>query len=293
MICAYHSNSVGGNATLDESVCDRQIPFSAKVDGFPKSKDPQRYSDAIQEVAMLIAAKKLCKCVIEGADGTVGSVKDLLFDDRDWRVRYFDVDTGHWLSGRRVILSPQVIRTVDYIGQKLATPFDREIIKAGPPLEENLPVSRQKEIELAGHYAWGAYWANMARAQGEQPEEGDPHLRSSKAVTGYRIEASDGEIGHVEDFIVDDQAIEDGSWSIRYLVIDTRNWLPGKHVLVPPLWSDTVDWDTKHVKVEMTREQIKDSPEYDLDKAINRQYEEVFYDYYGRPRYWHEVGSPV
>jgi hypothetical protein len=108
-------------------------------------------------------------------------------------------------------------------------------------------------------------------------------------VSGYRIQATDGEIGHVDDFIIDDEASENGPWEIRYLIVDTRNWLPGKSVLIPPLWADSINWDTRHVRVGLTRGMIENSPEYDPAAPINRQYEEVFYDYYGRPRYWTEV----
>ena len=238
---------------------------------------------------MLIAAKSIYKCSIAGTDGTVGTVKDLLFDGQSWEVRYFDIDTGRWLPGRRVILSPKVIRAVDYAGQKLATPLTREQVKNSPPLESDLPVSRRKEIELADYYSWGVYWANIKAIQEDIDAEGDPNLRSARAVSGYRIQATDGEIGHVDDFIIDDETLEQGSWGIRYLVIVNRNWLPDRAVLIPPLWAESIDWEAQHVHIDLTREMIENSPEYDPDAPINRQYEEVFYDYYGRPRYWKEV----
>jgi hypothetical protein len=238
---------------------------------------------------MLIAAKQIRGCSMEGADGTVGKVKDLLFDGQSWKVRYVDVDTGHWLPGRRVILSPEVIQTRDYATRQLVTQLTKEQVKSSPPLDSNLPVSRQKEIELAKYYAWGAYWANIDSIRAEKEAESDPNLRSIHAVSGYHIQATDGEIGHVEDFIIDDEGSEGGPWEIRYLVIDTRNWLPDKSVLIPPLWADSIHWDTRRVEIGLTRELIKDSPEYDASAPINRRYEEVFYDYYGRPRYWTEV----
>jgi hypothetical protein len=112
-------------------------------------------------------------------------------------------------------------------------------------------------------------------------EEGDPHLRSVGEVAGYHIEASDGEIGHIEDFIFDDE-----TWKIRYVVVDTKNWLPGRKVLVSPLWVEDVSWRKRRVRVDLTQEEIKSSPEYDPTAPVNRQYEERLYDYYGRPRYW-------
>jgi len=242
---------------------------------------------------MLIAAKQIRGCSIEGADGTVGTVKDLLFDGRSWKVRYLDVDTGHWLPGRRVILSPEVIRTRDYASRRLATPLTKERVEDSPSLDSHLPVSRQKEIELAQYYAWGAYWANIESTREGNEAESDPNLRSTHAVSGYHIQAVDGEIGHVDDFIIDDEAFEGAPWEIRYLVIDTRNWLPDKTVLIPPLWAESVDWDTQRVQVGLTQRMIESSPRYDPAAPINRQYEEVFYDYYGRPRYWTEASRTV
>ena len=237
---------------------------------------------------MLVAAKQLHRCSVEGTDGAVGTVKDLLFDGQLWKVRYFDVDTGQWLPGRRVILSPGAIQAVDYAARKLATALTTEQVKNSPPLESDLPVSRQKEIELAQYYAWGAYWANIEAAREESEEGGDPNLRSTRNVSGYHIGATDGEIGHVEDFIIDD-----ADWEIRYLVVDTRNWLPGRKVLIPPGWAQSIEWATQRVEVALARETIEKSPVYDPDTPINRQYEEVLYDYYGRLTYWTEAEHAV
>jgi len=110
---------------------------------------------------------------------------------------------------------------------------------------------------------------------------GDNHLRSVNEVRGYRIQATDNEIGHVEDFIMDDE-----SWAIRYMVVDTLNWLPGRKVLVSPMWITTISWTDRKVAVGMNREQIKDCPEYDPAIPVNREYEEQLYDFYGRPKYW-------
>jgi len=235
---------------------------------------------------MLIAAKQLHRCLIEGSDGDVGTLKDLLFDGPTWIVRYLDIDTGQWLPGQRVILSPAVIHTRDYPGHKLVTALSKEQVKNSPPLESDLPVTRQKEVELAQYYAWGAYWANVEADQ--EAADGDPELRSTQSVAGYNIRAADGAIGHVEDFIVDDN-----QWEIRYLVVDTRDWLPGRKVLIPPRWATAIRWDERCIDVEFSRKIVEAGPEFDPNTPINRQYEEVFYDYYGRPKYWTKAGEPV
>lgn len=109
----------------------------------------------------------------------------------------------------------------------------------------------------------------------------DPHLRSAREVIGYHIQAKNGDIGHVEDFIVDDEA-----WAIRYMVVDTQNWLPGKKVLVAPVWIESIHWAEAKVRVTLTRAKIKKSPEFDPAAPVNREYEDRLYDFYGRPKYW-------
>ncbi len=238
---------------------------------------------------MLIATKQIRGCSIEGPEDGVGTVKDLLFDGRHWIVRYLEVDTDGWLSGRRVILSPQVIRSADYASQRLGARLTREQVENAPPLESDMPLSRRKEIEMAQYFAWEVYWANLEPAQAES----DPDLHGAGTVTGCRVAASDGEIGYVADFIIDDADLAGPPWEIRYLVIDTGNWLPGRHVLIPPLWTDAVDWESRHVRLDLARKTIEHSPEYDPTTPINRQYEEMFFDYYGRPVYWRPVEHGV
>jgi len=243
---------------------------------------------------MLISEKQIRQCSIEGTDGTIGTVKDVLFDGRNWIVRYFDVDTGEWLPGRRIVFYPTVIQTADYATQRLVTSLGKEQVEKSPSVDSHLPVSRQKEMEIAQYYAWEAYWANVDLTRSETPRaKDDPELRSTQAVSGYHIQAMDGEIGHIADFIIDDGALEGVPWEIRYLVVDTGNWLPGKHVLVPPLWAESIDWNQRIVQVGLTREMVENSPSFDPQALVNRQYEEVFYDYYGRPRYWTRVGHPA
>jgi hypothetical protein len=150
------------------------------------------------------------------------------------------------------------------------------------------------EVDLADYYSWPYYWgartgggaaaaAALADKKIEAPEsgQGDSNLRSVKVVTGYHIEAKDGAIGHVEDFILDDE-----DWTIRYMVVDTRNWLPGKKVLIAPCLIRSVRWDESKVHVDLPRDLVEASPEYDPSAPVNREYETRWYDYYGRPKYW-------
>jgi sporulation protein YlmC with PRC-barrel domain len=251
----------------------------------------------MEDKTMLRSLKEVEGYTILATDGEVGSVEDFYFDDQYWTVRYLVVDTGGWLSGRRVLLTPLAVERPDWGTGTLPVALTKDQVENSPDIDLDKPVSRQREVGLHDHYGWAYYWADLStpatavttppppamaeeRAETER-EKGDPHLRSVDEVTGYDIQARDGEIGHVEDFIADDE-----TWIMRYLVVDTRDWLPGKKVLVAPAWVRMVNWADADVHVDLLRETIKNSPEYDPAAPVNRAYEERLYDYYGRPRYW-------
>jgi hypothetical protein len=238
---------------------------------------------------------------ISATDGVLGKIKDLLFDDRAWITRYLVADTSAWLPGRKVLIVPPALSEPDWMNRELPVPLSRRQVKDSPDVEEDQPVSRQREERLHRYYGWTPYWpgpeaAALAPDAMRSPEpgsgealadddggdgNGDPRLRSVKEVTGYGIAALDGEIGHVEEFIIDDE-----TWWLRYAVVDTRNWLPGRKVLVSPLWIQRIDWASRSVEINLSRARIENSPPYDPTEAVNRQYEERLYDYYGQPRYW-------
>lgn len=227
----------------------------------------------------------------------IGQVDDFLFDDLSWVIRYLVLDTGNWLVGRKVLVLPAALDTPDWEAKALTATLSRQQIEDSPPLAADQPVSRRKELELRQYYGMAPYWglgsapfpvtleqtsfAQAASAKKDRPA-GDPNLRSAREVTGYHIQARDGDIGHVEDFIVDDE-----DWIIRYLVVDTRNWLPGgKQVLLAPAWVEEIAWSLRKVHVDLARDTIKDSPEFDPTLPVNREYEIRLYDYYGWPQYW-------
>jgi hypothetical protein len=244
---------------------------------------------------MLRSLNNLLKLGIAATDGELGGVHDFCFDDWEWSIRYLVVDTGKWLPGRRVLISPVSIGRADWDGPLLHLNLTQEQIKDGPGIETDRPVSRQQEERLVAHYGWPTYWGSGAAAPvwpgaqastGEQsPGPGapkaDPRLRSAKEVTGYHIEATDGEIGHVEDFLLNDE-----DWRILYMIVGIRNWLPGRKVLVAPMWIRSVRWNERMVHVDMTRAQVEGSPEYDPSTPVNRDYETELFNYYGRPKYW-------
>jgi len=237
---------------------------------------------------MLHSLKEVKGYQLQASDGDIGRCKDFLFDDRYWTVRYMVANTHKWLpGGRKIVISPIALRRPDREQSLLPVAITRDEIKASPPLEEHEPVSAQYERDFFNHYGYGYYWmgsgiwgaygtpgsllqpqiGSIAKDAPEDlaPKETDDkecHLRSTNEVEGYTISATDASIGHVEDFIVDDE-----SWSIAYLKVDTRNWLPGgQKVLIRPDQIESVSWSTRSVKTFLSAEQIRQRPESDLQQ---------------------------
>jgi hypothetical protein len=172
-----------------------------------------------------------------------------------------------------VLISPHVLSQPNAKKHLLPVALTREQVESSPKIDSEKPVSSQQEIDILTYSQCPLYWTgrrtlvNPATARGypealavlkaaEGHDEGDPHLRSTREVTGYHIQARDGEIGHVEDFILSDE-----TWDIQYVVVDTRNWLPGKKVLVAPKWVEAISWPTSKVHVDLLRETVENSPE--------------------------------
>jgi len=177
-------------------------------------------------------------------EGEIGTVKDFYFDDQYWIIRYLVAGTGRWLTGRQVLLSPYALVAVIPEKHHITVKLTKQQIESSPTLSSDKPVSRQFEESYYGYYGWPMYWSGsytwgaypyLERDDERRPELNpeekgwDPHLRSIREVSGYHIHATDGELGHVEDFVIDDE-----TWAIRYLIVDTRNWLPGKKILIAP-----------------------------------------------------------
>jgi len=245
---------------------------------------------------MLNKAKTLNNYTLSSLDGEIGNVKEFYFDDHYWTVRYLIADTGNWLTGRQVLISPHALVAVNKEEQYISINLTKKQLEDSPSLDEDKPVSRQFEEAYYGYYEWPTYWGGpymwgfypniefdpKERKESKQGEKTwDPHLRSTYEVSGYAIQAADGEIGHVEDFIIDDE-----TWAIRYLIVDTRNWWPGKKVLVSPQWIESVSWNETKVFVNLLRETIKQSPEYTEASLLTRDYETGLYQHYNRQGYW-------
>lgn len=259
---------------------------------------------------MLRNFQELEKCTIGATDGNIGHVTDLYFDDHAWVIRYLIVDTGSWLFSRKVLVSPISIQKLNWEEHSLQAAITREQVENSPTVDTNKPVSRQHEEQHLGYYGYPYYWGGadlwgsgmypfemipgyanvrgglaardtaieaIQKAERARHRNDDPNLRSCQAVIGYHLHASDGEVGHVEGFLVDDE-----TWAIRYLVVNTSNWWTGHKVLIAPQWIDGIHWWDETVTVDLSRDTVKAAPPYDPVIELDAQKERELYTYYGR-----------
>lgn len=239
---------------------------------------------------------------LKETDGELGKVKDFYFDDQSWTIRYLIVKTGGWLSDRKVLISPSVVKQPDWENKEFPVNLTKKQIENSPDIDTNKPVSRQQEEQLASYYPWEGYWGSDpdehgAGIFGAMPSElyaseivpdanvattvnnehNDPHLRSTDEVKGYAIHTTDGQIGEVDDFIVDDS-----NWKISFLVVDTGTWLNRDKVLLSTKWITGVKWDNSVVIVNISTDAVQNSPAYDESQLNDNVYEKNLYDYYGK-----------
>ena len=264
---------------------------------------------------MLRTMKDFEDYAIHATDGVIGHVKDFYFDDEAWVILYFVVETGGWLSSRKVLISPIAISHPDWTDKVLPVSITKEQVKNSPDIDTDKPVSRQHEMRYLGYYDYSYYWGGVglwggsaypgmmltgylgsptepyvvdpevqeayARDEEAQHRDDDTHLRSCQAVMGYHIEATDGDIGHVQGLLVDEE-----TWAIRYMIVNTSNWWFGQQVLIAPPWIKSVSWPGATVSVDLTRQAVQDAPPYDSTAQLNRTQEIAIHEHYGCPGYW-------
>lgn len=212
-------------------------------------------------------------------DGDIGHVKDFYFDDNNWVIRYLVVDTGSWLTGQLVLLTPHAFGRVDESEKTMQIKLLMKQIQDSPSIELHKPVSRQFEIEYYGYYGWPPYWdgggmsglgpypidmpllEDETQAHHKPKHQEDKHLRSTQALIGYHIQANDGEIGHVIDYIVDDK-----NWSIGDLVVETGHWLASKEILIPSTKVKKISYEDSKVFVHLTRAHIEQTSESEVSR---------------------------
>ena len=266
---------------------------------------------------MLQVSSAIKGYAISATDETIGTVSDFLFDQTTWTVRWLVVDTGKWLPGRKVLVHPSAIELVDHELRQIDVALTRKQVEDSPEIGQDRPVSQQFQNDLYGYYGWdplwngGMYGAGMyggglyaggllgagmgatGLAERERPyagrqgrdadlplDEGDPHLRSIGEVTKYHVHATDGSIGHVEDFLLDAS-----SWGIAYLVINTSNWWVGQHVLMAPYSVKEIDWPERFIRLDITRAKVKASPSWNPSDVVDGTFQRQLHEYYGWPGY--------
>lgn len=271
---------------------------------------------------MFRSLSDLEKCSIGATDGEIGRVKDCCFDDESWVLRYFVVETGVWLANRRVLISPISVGKPDWPAKSLPVTITKKQVADSPGIDTDRPVSRQHEMSYLGYYGYPYYWGGVglwgggalpgmllsgagyggtdrayrqdqaqgaradAEADAERHAHDDHHLRSGKAVVGYRIHASDGDLGHVRELLVDED-----TWAIRYLIADTSNWWMGHRVLISPQWIESLSWAEERVVVNLTRAAVKSAPPYLVDRPLDRAQEMAVFGHHRREGYWNDRAS--
>jgi uncharacterized protein YrrD len=231
---------------------------------------------------MLKNTKSLYGTKIMATDGHLGHITDFYFDDEIWVVRYVVVDTGTWLAERLVLLSPYAFGRLDTKAGILNSQLTKAQIEASPAIDTHRPISRQFEIDYHRHYGWPCYWDGGAmwgmsaypemippltpetahRVQHVQRD--DNHLRSSHKVSGYAVQSIDGQIGEVTGFLLNDR-----SWVIRSLVVDTGEWFAKKEVLVGTEEVERIGYDESKVFVKLSKEDIQATVESEMAKVGN------------------------
>lgn len=249
---------------------------------------------------MLFRFGSLTGLPIEATNGEVGEIKDAFFDDHLWAMRYLVVDAGSWLRGRKALISPVALKKIDWQRNLVQVGLTQQQVKESPDIDTDKPVSRQQEADLLDHYGYPYYWTGPALGgtagypsnppgplppathlpgrQGATPT--DAHLRSTKEVTGYRLQTSNDSMVHVEDFLFDTV-----TWAIRYLVVDIRNWLPDKHVVIPQQWITSVAWNDRVVNVDVTRRILQAAPDYESSIEFSSTHETDLFRHYHREGY--------
>lgn len=236
-------------------------------------------------------------------DGKLGTVSDLLFDDTTWNLRWLVVDTGNWLPGRKVLIHPAVLGRPDDGDESLAVHLTRKQIEASPNVSRDRPVSRQAMRDVYSYYAWDPAWGDSYFGAGSfgdpiispyrfdgdaaramegavVQDDGDPHLRSSAELKGYHIHATDGDIGHIENLLIDDTR-----WGVRYLIVDTSNWLFGRHVLISPFAVRGINWSERLVSLGVNQARVKSSPPWNPVELVEMAYQRRLHQHYDWPGY--------
>jgi sporulation protein YlmC with PRC-barrel domain len=247
---------------------------------------------------MLLSFKDMVGNPVNARDGHVGKVEDVLFEDTDHRVKHVVIDTHRWMPGKRVIVPPRAVTRADAKEGLIDIDLTKQQLEDSPEVTEDMPVSMQHEVEHRGIFQPMAMWYNAgvspytflepllameveALGLDGSKRSKDPHLRSAAELMGYHVKATDGDVGRVDDVLLDTE-----HWKVQYLIVDTHELWPGGKVLVSTDWLKEVSWEGSWVRVDHTMEAIRAAPHFDHKQPVTREYEDQLHDHYGRLRYW-------
>lgn len=271
---------------------------------------------------MLRNLKDIEGFAIHATDGILGHVRDFYFDDESWVVRYFVVETGPWHANRRTLISPMAMGVPDWTKKLIPAALTQTQVRNGPDIDTDKPVSRQHEMGYLGYYGYPNYWGggglwgagmypdmlqggrdlaianygnererripgHSTRKVSETRREDNPHLQSANSVMRYYVHASDGDIGHLAGILVEEE-----TWAIRYMIVDTSNWCLGHEVLIAPEWIEDVYWADSKLMIALTREAIKGAPAFDSKVPITREQETLLHAFHGHTGYWATAIAP-
>jgi uncharacterized protein YrrD len=218
---------------------------------------------------MLILVRQMEGAMVEATDGKFGKVVDFLFDDSTWKVKSFVLDAGTWLNSRRVTIAPDLIRHKDWSDHRLMIAgLTRKQILESPGVETHVPVANGPRMDTATIMDWGLYWVQIIDHPWQVGD--DPHVHNTQEVTGYHLRETDGHIGHVADFLIDDEA-----WQIKFIEADTRNWWPGKHVLISPERVLGIDGVNRVVNINLSRNALENSVVYHPSLGQSQTFESL------------------
>jgi hypothetical protein len=247
---------------------------------------------------MLLRVASLNAYKLRGLDGDIGAVQRFYFDDQCWTIRYLAAATGNWLGDKQLLISPHALAGVATDRREIAVALTKEQIEAGPLLPREKTLSQEFESSYFEFFRWPVYWSGphqwgahpyivrdqqRKRAAGSRVKGWTPRLHSIDEMTRHHIQAPDGDVGRIVDFLVDDD-----TWEIRYFIIARRDWWLQRHVLVAPEWIKQVSWETSKVYVDLSRGQVRRSPAFSANTPLTRADEIRLHRHYRRLGYWDE-----
>ncbi len=240
---------------------------------------------------MLLTLDRLTGYQIEATDGVIGHVAGVYFDDERWVVRYLIIKTKGWPGTHKVLLAPNTLGKPDPLFGTISSGLTTQQVEDSPSVDPDSPLSRHQASWFDDYYnqarAARGLWegrglsALPTEPSNDQPSDVDPHLRSSRELVGCRLHSIDAQLGHVEDLVIDDEG-----WVIRYLAVDTTNWRPGGHVLIPPRWVDGVRWAERLVDLRLTKEILRGAPTRPHHHPISNEYEDELREYFRLRQKW-------